>query len=139
MTTTSSASEQDGQRLLLLVSYDGSKFSGFWRQANARTVAGELQNAIWAIDPAASIVSCASRTDAGVHARGQPVSYVTQQDLTMRGWVLPWTARLPKEVSVNRAARVPIDFDPRRDPLWKRYCYRMLRSQVEDPFLGPCS
>ena len=130
---------EPGQRILLFVSYDGSDFSGFWRQANARTVAGELQSAIWAVDPAATIISCASRTDAGVHARNQPVSFVTQKELTMRGWVLAMAARLPEGVCVTRAARVPLDFDPRRDPLWKRYCYRVRRSQVEDPFLGPFS
>lgn len=131
--------QESGQRILLFVSYDGSGFSGFWRQANARTVAGELQDAIWAVDPTATIVSCASRTDAGVHARGQPVSFVTQKELTTRGWVLAMAARLPKEVSVTCASRVPIDFDPRRDPIWKRYCYRVRRSQVEDPFLAPYS
>lgn len=139
MTQTNAENEQEGQRVLLLVSYDGGHYSGFARQTNAVTVADTLQAAIHEIDPGASLLTCASRTDAGVHARSQPVSFVAQRTMTSRGWVLALAQRLPPSITIVRASRVAHDFDPRRDPLWKRYRYRVLCSQVEDPFLSPIS
>src|SRR3954462_7966107 len=57
--------------VLLTVAYDGRRFSGWARQTNARSVAGELEGAIAAVDPKASQTRGLSRTDAGVHAREQ--------------------------------------------------------------------
>src|SRR4051794_18488184 len=78
--TDESAGEAQSQRprartvehrfgVLLTVAYDGRRFSGWARQTNARSVAGELDGAIAAIDPKASQTRGLSRTDAGVHAR----------------------------------------------------------------------
>jgi tRNA pseudouridine38-40 synthase len=121
---------------LLHVSYDGSGYSGFAAQTNAQTVANVLTSAIASIDPEAGLLTCASRTDAGVHATGQPVSFSTTKPLKTRGWVLALAQRLPKDISVTRASFVPLDFDPRVDPLYKIYHYRVLASQVEDPLVG---
>jgi tRNA pseudouridine38-40 synthase len=132
-------SVENTRRVLLLLSYAGGSYSGFARQTNAVTVAGKLEEAISAIDPQASAVTASSRTDAGVHARNQPVSFTTVKSLSSRGWVLALTQRLPDDIAVARASFVPLAFDPRRDPLWKRYRYRLFCSQVEDPFLSPVS
>lgn len=124
------------ERILLLVAYDGSGFSGFQQQGELSTIAGELEKAIWRIDPDASRVIGSSRTDAGVHARLQPVSFTTLRRIRSRGWVHALMPYLPKQISVLRASKVPLDFDPRRRPRWKRYRYRILGSEVEDPFLA---
>ena len=126
-------------RVLLHVSYDGSAYSGFARQENAPTVCGRLEAAIASIDPKAGPLTCSSRTDRGVHARNHPVSFDTHQSLTMRGWALALSHRLPADISVSRAASIESNFDPRRAPLWKSYCYRFYRSQIDDPFLGRTS
>lgn len=132
-------SEESRRRVLLLLSYSGGNYSGFARQTNAVTVAGKLEEAILSIDPSASAVTASSRTDAGVHARNQPISFTTSKPLTSRGWVLALAQRLPSDIAVTRASFVPLAFDPRRDPTWKRYRYRLLCSHVEDPFLSPLS
>lgn len=122
-------------RVLLILAYDGAPFSGFAQQTNAPSVASTLDAAIRTIDPRATRVVGASRTDGGVHARLQPVAFTSQKNIPSRGWVLALTQRLPPSISVVRAAVADLAFDPRRHALWKRYRYRILSSQVEDPFL----
>lgn len=121
--------------VLLRVAYDGTLFSGFARQPSARTIAGELDGAVRAIDPTASLVRGASRTDAGVHAFDQPVAFDTCLDIPPRGWVLALAAHTSDEVAVVRASRVEAGYDPRAHAARKTYCYRILRSPVRDPFL----
>jgi tRNA pseudouridine38-40 synthase len=121
----------------LLVSYDGRNYSGIARQDNAPTVGGTLDAALRDIDPDASFITASSRTDRGVHAERQPVSFTTKKPLTARGWVLALGQRLPADISVMRASFVPLDFDPRRNAIWKRYEYRVFHSPVEDPFISP--
>ena len=136
MTEPSAVKVPDIQRILLLVSYDGTDYSGFARQEErVITISGQLDKAIRQIDPDASSVTGSSRTDAGVHASGQAISFTTHRPLTSRGWVLALAQRLAPTISVMRASRVPINFDPRKDPIWKRYRYRIFPSQSEDPFL----
>lgn len=122
--------------VLLTVAYDGARYCGFARQKNAPSVAAELDRAIATIDPRATLVQGASRTDAGVHARGQVVSFATQRDIPPRGWVFALNQRLPPDIAVTRAARVPANYDPRRHALWKRYRYLLHCSRVRDPLLA---
>jgi tRNA pseudouridine38-40 synthase len=121
--------------VLLTVGYDGKAFSGFVRQTNARTVAGELEGAIRVIDPRASFVRGASRTDAGVHALAQAVSFDSERVLSARSWVLALSGELPDEIAIVRAARVPVGYDPRHHALRKTYRYVVLQSPTRDPFL----
>jgi tRNA pseudouridine38-40 synthase len=121
--------------ILLTVAYEGSRFSGFARQPNARTIAGELLGAVQALDPAVRDVRGASRTDAGVHARGQRVAFDSASGIPPRGWVLGTARHLPPEIAVVRAATVPEGFTPRFANQGKRYAYRVLCSPVRDPFL----
>jgi tRNA pseudouridine38-40 synthase len=122
--------------VLLIVAYDGTPFSGFARQPDARTVAGELDGAVRAIDPRASLVRGVSRTDAGVHARGQVVAFDTCKAIAPRGWALALAQHLPEEISVMAAARVAVGYDPRDHALDKTYRYSVLESPVRDPLLA---
>ena len=121
--------------ILLTVAYDGRRFSGWARQTNARSVAGELEGAIFAIDPNATRTRGLSRTDAGVHAKEQLVAFDTDKDITLRGWVLAISQHLPDEIAIVRAARVEPGFDARRHLTRKVYRYTVLHSLVRDPFL----
>lgn len=121
--------------VLLTVAYDGRRFSGWARQTNARSIAGELDGAIAAIDPKATLSRGMSRTDAGVHAREQLVAFDTDKDIGLRGWVLALSQHLPDEIAVVRATRVPPGFDARRYSTRKVYRYTVLHSSVRDPFL----
>lgn len=122
--------------VLLAVAYDGTSFSGFARQPDARTIAGELDGAVRAIDPRASLVRGVSRTDAGVHARGQVVAFDAHKEIAPRGWALGLAQHLPEEISVMAAARVDVGYDPRDHALDKTYRYSVLESKVRDPLLA---
>ncbi|HEY3665678.1 MAG TPA: tRNA pseudouridine(38-40) synthase TruA [Polyangiaceae bacterium] len=121
--------------MLFTVAYDGRRFSGWARQTNARSVAGELDGAIAAVDPKASATRGLSRTDAGVHAREQLAAFDSDKDITLRGWVLAVSQHLPDEIAIVRASRVTPGFDARRHLTRKVYRYTILHSLVRDPFL----
>jgi tRNA pseudouridine38-40 synthase len=121
--------------VLLTVAYDGRPFAGFARQPTARTVAGELDGAVRAVDERATLVRGASRTDSGVHAIGQRVAFDSTRELQARNWVLALNSHLPAEIAVTRAALVPTGYEPRHRAKHKRYRYVLFESPVRDPFL----
>ncbi|HVR19694.1 MAG TPA: tRNA pseudouridine(38-40) synthase TruA [Polyangiaceae bacterium] len=120
--------------VLLTVRYDGGPFSGFARQPNARTVAGELDGAVRAVDARASLVRGASRTDAGVHALGQRVAFDATRELASRNWALALNAQLPAEIAIARVSLVEPGFEPRFRATHKLYRYVLLESPLRDPF-----
>lgn len=128
------ALESGPHAILLTVAYDGRLFSGWAPQKNARTVAGELLGAIQAIDPTVKEVRGASRTDAGVHARGQIAAFDTQKPTPPKGWALGLAAHLPDEIGIRSAARAPFGCQPRHASIRKRYRYHVLRDVLRDPF-----
>ncbi|MDP9442975.1 MAG: tRNA pseudouridine(38-40) synthase TruA [Actinomycetota bacterium] len=113
-------------RLRLDVAYDGSAFSGWAVQPSRRTVQGELQSALATLLRVPDVtVTCAGRTDAGVHARGQ----VCHVDLD--GFVDPGQLRrrlaglLPSDLRVRACGVAPDEFDARFSARWRRYVYRL--------------
>ncbi len=119
--------------MLLEVAYDGEAFHGWASQTNARTVEEVLRGAVLALDPRASALRGASRTDAGVHAEGQLVAFDTSRDIPPRGWTLGLNQHLPADVAVRGARAVPAAFAPRFAALGKRYRYRVLVDPIRDP------
>jgi tRNA pseudouridine38-40 synthase len=125
--------------VLLKIAYDGQNYSGLAVQDNAHTVAGELENAIRTMDPLASRLRVCSRTDAGVHARGQYVAFDTHLNISMRGWLLGLSGVLAKDVAVLSAARIRPRFEPCKNARSKTYRYSVLQGTIRDPFLeGRC-
>lgn len=135
MTAPDTAPEPALHGVLLTLAYDGAPFCGYVKQKNGRTVAGELEGAIATVDPKASTTRGVSRTDAGVHARGQLVAFDSTKDIDPRGWVLALNRELPREIAVVRAARTPARFEPRRCVVSKTYVYRILESRTRDPLV----
>lgn len=125
--------------ILLTVAYDGANFHGYAPQPKDRTVAGSLLSAIQSIDPSVPCIRGASRTDAGVHAKGQLVAFDSAKAIPLRGWVLALTSRLPVDLVVRCACSVEPDFDPRHAPLLKHYRYTVLLDGIRDPFLDASS
>jgi tRNA pseudouridine38-40 synthase len=119
---------------LLEVAYDGTGFHGWAAQkGGVRTVAETLRGAVLTMDPRASDLRGASRTDAGVHADGQAVAFDTSRDIPSQGWVLGLNQHLPEDVAVRRARSVPPGYAPRFSARSKRYRYRLLVDSVRDP------
>ena len=107
--------------VLVEVAYDGAAFSGWAAQKDVRTVEDALRGAILALDPKAEGPRGTSRTDAGVHARGQMAAFDATVTMPARGWVLALNQHLPDDVAVRRARTVPLDFAPRFASKKKRY------------------
>ena len=115
----------------LIVEYDGSTYSGWQRQANARSIQQALEEATRRFDPAASHVAGAGRTDAGVHARGQGAHVDLARE--WRGWRLreAINAHLARElISVVEAEAVEEDFDARRSAVARHYRYEVINRRA---------
>lgn len=114
-------------RLLRLdIEYDGGAFSGWQRQKTSpRTVQQILEEALWRILQEKIVVTGASRTDAGVHARGQVAHFSTAS--TIPPGRLRWSvnALLPPEILVRRVRVAPRSFHARFGATRKRYRYRV--------------
>lgn len=112
------------RRLRLDIAYDGTAFSGWAVQSSQRTVQGALEAALEHLLHRRVTLTCAGRTDAGVHARGQ-VAHVDvptgppEPDVLARGL----RAVLPDDVTVRRVSLAPDGFDARFSALSRRYRY----------------
>ncbi len=124
------------QRVKLTVAYLGSGFRGWQRQADGRTVQGELEAALERVVSAPVAVVGAGRTDAGVHAAGQ----VAHADLTVAipianlGRALADT--LPPDLRLRSARRVGDHFHARRSATGKVYAYRASWRRSGLPWVG---
>src|SRR5687768_10064607 len=118
----------------ITVSYDGTDFSGFQRQANARSVQAELEVALEAIEGTHVTVAGAGRTDAGVHALGQVASFKLSSDIAERDLFRALNAKLPEDVRVLLAEVAVPGFDARFSARSKLYRYRISNTRVMSPF-----
>lgn len=121
--------------IVLTVAYDGARLHGFAPQPGVRTVSAELLQAVQRLDPSVAQIRGVSRTDAGVHARGQRVAFDPQRAIAARGWVLGLSRHLPGDISVRRAAFAAPGFDPRHHSVCKHYRYALLLDPCRDPLL----
>jgi tRNA pseudouridine38-40 synthase len=121
-------------RLRMDLAYDGAGFHGWARQPDLRTVQGELERALTtALRVDAVAVTCAGRTDTGVHARGQVV-HVDVEDASPQRLARQLDGLLPDDVRVRRVVAAPDGFDARFSAVWRRYAYRIAdRPEAQDP------
>ncbi|MBS0556833.1 MAG: tRNA pseudouridine(38-40) synthase TruA [Proteobacteria bacterium] len=113
-------------RIALGIEYDGTDFHGWQRLSHGATVQGAVEAALADIADDPVQVTCAGRTDAGVHARCQVIHFDTQALRTPRGWTLGPNSRLPSSVAVRWAREVPEDFHARFSAQARRYRYTIL-------------
>jgi len=118
---------------LLTIEYDGTDFLGFQRQARGRTVQAELEAALARLFGAPVKTVGAGRTDAGVHARGQAVSFRADRELPAERLVAALNYYLPADIAVLKARRVPDGFNARRAALSRHYRYLVLNRPHRSP------
>jgi tRNA pseudouridine38-40 synthase len=113
-----------------VIEYDGTAFAGSQYQPNARTVQGELEEALNRLTGERIRVRLAGRTDAGVHATGQVAAFCLPR--AQRGRTQDWpelrrqlNAVLPGDLAVRSLRAAAKGFDPRRDASWRVYRYRI--------------
>jgi tRNA pseudouridine38-40 synthase len=135
-------------RLRLDLAYDGSGFHGWAAQPGLRTVRGELEQALATVLRRDAVaVTCAGRTDTGVHARGQVVHLDTsaeELDAAAGRAEAPSTEALGRrlngvladDVRIHAVREAPAGFDARFGALWRRYAYRVTDDPARlDPLL----
>jgi tRNA pseudouridine38-40 synthase len=117
-------------RIALGIEYDGTDFFGWQRLKEGPSVQGRLEQALSRVADHPVEVSCAGRTDAGVHGRCQVVHFDTPAQRDMRGWVLGSCSNLPDSMAVLWAQPVADDFHARYAARSRRYRYRILNRPV---------
>ncbi|MGH7256378.1 MAG: tRNA pseudouridine(38-40) synthase TruA [Nitrospirales bacterium] len=110
----------------LTLEYEGTKYAGWQRQANAPTIQATLEAALRQIAQTDIAAIGAGRTDAGVHALGQVVSFRADTSLTAEDWKRALNGVLPPEISVRAAETVADGFHARYAARDKLYEYRIL-------------
>jgi tRNA pseudouridine38-40 synthase len=116
-----------------LVEYDGSGFAGWAAQPGMRTVEGTLAEGLRTVLRHPIKLSVAGRTDAGVHASGQVVSFETEADLEPQLVAYKATAVLPRDLALRRCVEAEGGFDARRDARSRSYEYRIVNDPVRSP------
>lgn len=116
-----------------LVEYDGTDFAGWAAQPGRRTVEATLAGALETILRHPVKLTVAGRTDAGVHASGQVVSFTAPTRFSPSSLAYRTTAVLPPDAALRRCVAVDEGFDARRDATSRSYEYRVLDDDIRSP------
>jgi tRNA pseudouridine38-40 synthase len=118
----------------LTVCYDGSNYFGFQRQAKETTIQQVLEDKLARICGEPVTVTGSGRTDAGVHARCQVVSFATEGTIPTVNIMRALNGILPEDIRALQAEEVVPEFNARKDACWKEYEYRIRYTPEPDPF-----
>lgn len=120
-------------RVKLTVAYDGTNYCGWQLQKNGITIEEVLNKALSSLCGEPLQVIGASRTDSGVHARGNVAVFDNNTNIPAEKIAYALNQRLPEDVRVQRSEEVAPDFHPRHCDSRKTYEYRILNSRFEQP------
>jgi len=117
-----------------IIAYDGTDFQGFQRQTEGlRTVQGVMENALHSLGWQERSITAAGRTDAGVHARGQVITFALDWRHQINSLTRALNANLPPDVAVRQTEIAPQGFHPRFSAQVRRYSYTLISAPVRDP------
>lgn len=121
------------KRVALGVEYDGTDFYGWQSQPVVRTIQTELEWAISQVADESIQVTCAGRTDAGVHAIGQVVHFSTKASRSERAWIFGVNAHLQNDVAITWAKEVSEKFHARYSAIERHYSYFIDNRPTKSP------
>jgi tRNA pseudouridine38-40 synthase len=124
------------RNLKMILSYDGTEFSGWQVQPDATTVQGTLASAIGRVTGEKVLPQGSGRTDAGVHALKQVVTFVTESSVPTENFLRALNDILPASVRVLEVAEMPAEFHARHSARAKSYHYRIHRAAICPPFVA---
>ena len=122
-------------RYQVILAYDGTDFRGFQRQKKARTVQGEVEEALRSLGWVEKSIFSSGRTDSGVHATGQVICFDLGWQHSEQALRQALNAALPADVSAREVSQAEGTFHPRYDASSREYCYRILIDPVRYPML----
>jgi tRNA pseudouridine38-40 synthase len=123
------------RKLALVVEYDGTRYHGFQAQIGVPTIQGALESALTKVTGGKNRIVGAGRTDAGVHARGQVISFRCVSRLSLQTLIRAVNFYLPMDIAVESGNIVEDSFNARRDAVSREYRYTILNSSNPSPLL----
>ena len=123
-------------RIAAILEYDGSCFSGWQRQDQARSVQAVVEEALSKVANEPIQVTVAGRTDAGVHALAQVIHFDTTAARNAYSWVRGANSNLPDDVAVLWAEEVKNDFHARYSATGRYYHYIILNRPIRPTYLA---
>lgn len=120
-------------RFKALVHYDGTEYFGFQVQDGQQTIQGELERVLGVVTQETVRIVGAGRTDTGVHARGQVISFESGWDHPPDSLLTACNAHLPPAIALQRVAVAPDQFDARRSATARTYRYTLNNRPVRTP------
>ncbi len=119
------------KNVLLKIEYLGTHYKGWQIQPNAFTVEEQVKKAFEQIVRRKIAVKASSRTDAGVHAKGQTATVLLPETVILRRLFSGVNALLPNDIAVTDMVRVPEDFSARKYSIGKRYIYQIFHAPIQ--------
>ncbi len=119
---------QSDRRIALVLEYEGTGYSGFQWQANAPSIQAEVEQAIGRLTGERTRIRGASRTDAGAHAKGQVVDFLTRAPYTTRTFLRALNWHLPPDIKVTDVRDTDLDFNSRKDAVSREYRYTIFNA-----------
>ena len=113
-------------RIAIGLEYDGTAYNGWQRQRVGDGIQAHVESALSAVADEAVEVTCAGRTDTGVHASGQVAHFDTSSERDARGWLLGANSNLPDDINLTWVAEVSGDFHARYEATSRSYHYLIL-------------
>lgn len=119
---------------MMKVSYDGTLFCGFQKQPGKRTVQGELERILFQLTKQEISLQASGRTDAGVHARGQVIHFLSDISIPIERIPIAFNSRLPEDIVVLEAHEVDESFHARHQAKQKTYRYTIDNGKFREVF-----
>lgn len=123
-------------RYQLKIAYDGTNFFGYQRQRETRTVQGEIEKALYQLNWSGQTIFAAGRTDTGVHASGQVVSFDLEWVHGCEVLQKALNALLPDDIAVHAVKVAADDFHPRYNATSRCYHYRIYCQPERNPLIN---
>ncbi len=127
------------KRVALVIQYQGSRFHGWQRQPNQRTVQEDIETAIAEVLGDHTPIHGAGRTDAGVHAAAQVAHFEYISPIPPQRWADILNQRLPEDILIRGSQEVPLTWHARFSALWRRYRYSFYTDKCPNLFVKPFS
>jgi tRNA pseudouridine38-40 synthase len=121
------------RNIRLLLEYDGTRYHGWQRQADALTIQQVLEESLERLTGEKVALIGSGRTDAGVHARGQVANFRTASAIPLQAFHKGLNSLLPRDIAVLSAAEAKPSFHARKSARAKTYEYRILNRPTRSP------
>ncbi len=121
------------RKIKAIVEYDGTRYAGFQQQPNQVTIQGEMERVLAQVTQQETRIVGAGRTDAGVHARGQVVHFMTSWKWSLEELHRAANALLADDIAVTEVAGASSDFHARFSAVSREYRYTILNQEIRSP------